>query len=272
MYCHVRSLFCIAFSFLLALFAVACTSRVSHAGPQFTIYDVNFDGPPHVVGATPTFGAGPFPRITPTSGGQIFPSGSAKVVAANGLLTQRPVKLTTIDQTPGDPFLGGVDLLFDMTDPQLASLKRFHASVDVLANDISASTGMGIFFDAPSIHAVEFAPDGTIRIRDPFGLDKVVGQHFGETVYHVGMTFDRTAAEWSVAINGTPVYQGPIESPDLERFRISMTTGNTMFGSTATLDNINIWADVPEPATIATLGFALFGGGLLARRRPTRSR
>jgi hypothetical protein len=256
----------IALKLALAAAAVVTLAGVCDAGPELLIYDVNFDGPPHVVGAAPVFGAGPFPRNTPTSGGQIFPSGSAKVVAANGPLTQRPVKLTTIDQT-GNAFLGGVDLHFDLTDPQLASLKRFHASVDVLLNDISTSTGLGIFFDAPSIHVVDFGPDGLIRVRDPFGLDKVVGQHFGETVYHVGMTFDRVAGQWSAAINGTPVYQGPIESPDLERFRIGMTTGNTIFSSTATVDNIRISADVPEPATIAAAGFGLCGFGLLARRR-----
>src|SRR5262245_51773539 len=228
--------------------------RVCCAGADVIIYDVEFDGPPHVVGLTPTFGAGPYPRHTPTSGGQILsPTGTATVVPAFGLLGTRPVQLTALDGTPNDPILGGTDLIFDLSDFEFSPLKRFHASVDVVFGDVTTSTGLGVFFDTPGIHKVEFSPDGKIRVRDTMGLDQVVGDHVVETVYHVSMTWDKGTSQWSAAINGNPVYLGPVDDPDLLQFRIAMTTGSTTVTSVGVVDNIRIVADavpVPEPCTL----------------------
>src|SRR5262245_13431022 len=96
---------------LLTFAAITGAGRVGWAGPDVIIYDVDFNGPPHSVGATPAFGAGPYPRNTPTSGGQILsPTGTATVVPAFGLLGTRPVQLTALDGTPNDPnILGGSD-------------------------------------------------------------------------------------------------------------------------------------------------------------------
>src|SRR5690242_6620435 len=91
-------------SFVVAVAAVAGGGSACWAGAEVTLYDVDFNGPPHVVGLTPAFGAGPFPRNTPTAGGQIFaPTGTAEVVPTFGLLTDTPVRLTALDGTPADP-------------------------------------------------------------------------------------------------------------------------------------------------------------------------
>jgi hypothetical protein len=251
-----------------ALAAVAGCGSLSWAGPDVTLYDVNFNGPPHVVGLTPAFGAGPFPRNTPTSGGQIFaPTGAAEVVSTFGLLTDTPVRLTTIDGTPSDPILGGVDLQFDLSDPQLASLNRFIASVDVFPSGVSTSTGLGIFFDAPAIHKVEFSADGMLRVLDATGLNQVIGPYQPRTVYTVRMTFDKAAAQWGASINGTPIYQGPVDATDLQTFRIAMTTGNTEFTASAAVDNIIITASVPEPGTLVLAVIGLVGGWMIGARR-----
>lgn len=264
---------CVACKFAFAI-AVLAGGSVCIAGPEVTLYDVDFNGPPHVVGTTPAFGFGPYPRNTPTSGGQIFsPTGSAKVVAANGPLTNRPVRLTAIDGTPNDPnHLGGADLQFDLNDPQLASLDRYHASVDVLPSDLRTSSGLGIFFDASTIHSVQFYPDGNIRIIDATGVNQVIGQYSPETVYHVQMTFDRAAEKWAAAINGVPIYQGPTDETDMDRFRIAMTTGDTQVSCSAFFDNIRITADVPEPGTICLAGMVTVAGVLTTRRRRSRHR
>ena len=159
-----------------------------------------------------------------------------------------------------------------MTDPELATLERYHASVDVYPENIRTATGLGIFFDASSIHSVQFWPDGNIRVIDATGVNQVVGQYFPETIYHVRMAFDRAAVEWSASINGVPVYHGPAHGNDMERFRISMTTGDTLSASTAYVDNILVTADVPEPGTICLAGMALSAGVLVTTRRRKRQR
>jgi hypothetical protein len=256
---------------LFALFVAATVGSVCQAGTERILYDVDFDGPPHAVGAEPVYGYGPFPRKTPTEGGQIFhPFGSAEVVSAFGPLTNRPVKLTALDGTPNDPVLGGANLEFDLDEllhPELAEIDRFHASVDVVPNQLRTASGLGIFFDASSIHSVQFGNDGNIRIIDATGVNQVVGPYFPENVYHVRMAFDRAAAEWSASINGVPVYSGPTDEIDMDRFRIAMTTGDMISPAVAYVDNIHITADVPEPATIGLVGLAVSSLAMFATRR-----
>jgi hypothetical protein len=252
---------------VLALGATLASGGICWAGPDVTLYDVDFSGPPHVVGLTPAFGAGPFPRNTPTAGGQIFAStGTAEVVSTFGLLTDTPVRLTAIDGTPADPILGGTDLQFDLSDPQLAGLNRFIAQVDVFPSGVSTSTGLGIFFDAPAIHKVEFSNDGMLRVADATGLNQVIGPYEPRVVYTVRMTFDRTAAEWAASINGTPIYQGPVDGTDLKTFRIAMTTGNTDVTASAAVDNIIITATVPEPGALVLAVVGLVGALLVVAR------
>src|SRR3712207_2814812 len=134
--------------FALALIAAAVVGGSSFAGTERVLYDVDFNGPPHVVGAEPAYGFGPFPRETPTEGGQIFqPLGSADIVSSFGPLTNRPVKLKALDGTPNDPcFLGGVDLQFDLDEwinPELASIDRYHASVDIVPSQLRTASGLG---------------------------------------------------------------------------------------------------------------------------------
>jgi hypothetical protein len=272
MNCNSNGMYWAAGRLVAVLFAAGGLANTCLAGPERILYDVDFDGPPHVVGATPAFGFGSFPRNTPTSGGQIFfPSGSATVETSFGPLANRPVKLKALDGTPNDPGkLGGADLQFDLMDPSLASLDRFHASVDVVPAQLRTASGLGIFFDASSIHSVQFWPDAGIRIIDATGVNSVVGFYSPESTYHVQMTFDRAAVEWSAAINGIPVYQGPAADTDMDRFRIAMTTGDSISPAVAFVDNIRVSADVPEPATTAVVGSALGCIGLFARRRRTR--
>ena len=114
-------------------------------------------------------------------------------------------------------------------------------------SDWATQAGCGIFFDASSIHSVQFWPDGNIHIIDATGVNSIVGPYSPEAVYHVQMTFDRAAVKWSAAINGIPVYQGPAADTDMDRFRIAMTTGDTLTSSVVFVDNIHVSADVPEP-------------------------
>ena len=113
-------------------------------------------------------------------------------------------------------------------------------------------------------------PDGKIRVRDTTGLDQVVGDHFVESVYHVSMTWDKGTSLWSAAINGTPVYNGPVDDPNLLQFRIAMTTGSTTVTSVAVVDNIRVVADavpVPEPGTFALAAIVACAGSLITLRR-----
>src|SRR5262245_43611294 len=90
--------FRIACRIAFAFATILVTGGICRAAPDITLYDVNFNDPPHIVGMTPAFGAGPFPRNTPTSGGQILsPFGDAQVVAAFGPLVDRPVRMTALD-------------------------------------------------------------------------------------------------------------------------------------------------------------------------------
>jgi hypothetical protein len=156
-------------------------------------------------------------------------------------------------------------------NPQLASIDRFHASVDVLPIQLRTASGLGIFFDASSIHSVQFWPDGNIHIIDATGVNSIVGPYSPEAVYHVQMSFDRAAAKWSAAINGTPVFLGPTADTDMDRFRIAMTTGDTITPAIAFVDNIRVSADVPEPCTVCLVGIAVSGAVLALTRRKRRS-
>jgi hypothetical protein len=257
--------------FVLALSVVSTVGSLCQAGTERVLYDVNFDGPPHVVGAEPVYDFGPFPRDTPTEGGQIFhPFGSAEVVSAFGPLTNRPAKLTAIDGTPNNPVLGGANLEFNLDplyNPQLANIDRFHASVDVMPWQLRTASGLGIFFDAESIHSVQFWPDGNIRIIDATGVNQIVGPYSPDAVYHVRMAFDTAASEWSASINGVPVYHGPTDENEMWMFRIAMTTGDTISPAIAYVDNIHITGDVPEPSTIGLAGLALSSLATFATRR-----
>ena len=238
------------------------------AGSDVTLYDVDFNNLPHTVGATPAFGAGPFPRKTPTSGGQILsPFGDAQVVAAFGPMTERPIRMTALDGTPTNPVLGGVDLQFDLSDPLLAGLDVFHAQIDVLPTSISSSTGLGVFFDSTSIHKVEFSNDGNIRVIDATGVNQSFGPYDSQTVYTVRMTYDRAAATWAAAVNGNPLYSGPLAENNLATFRVAMTTGATDITALAYVDNIKITAVVPEPTTIGLMTMTAIAGSVRARRR-----
>jgi hypothetical protein len=225
----------------------------------------------------PVYGFGSFPRETPTEGGQIFqPFGAAEVVPAFGPLTNRPVKLTALDGTANDPgVLGGANLEFDLDEllyPELESIDRYHASVDVVPNQLRTASGLGIFFDASSIHSVQFWPDGNIRLIDATGVNQVIGPYFPENRYHVRMTFDRAAVEWSASINGVPIYNGPADGNDMDRFRIAMTTGDTVSPAVAYVDNIRVVGEVPEPGTICLAGMAVSGSLLIATRLHRRRR
>jgi hypothetical protein len=253
---------------LLALVAVGSSAGVCLAAPDVTLYDVDFNGPPHAAGMTPAFGAGSFPRNTPTSGGQILsPTGTAEVVSSFSPMTDQPVRLTALDGTPMDPILGGAELNFDLSDGQLSVLDQFHAQVDVLPTNVRTSTGLGVFFDAPAIHKVEFSSDGNIRVLDATGVNLIVGTHVPETIYTVRMGFDRAAGEWSASINGMPVYHGPAEDTNLTTFRIAMTTGDTTTTSLAHVDNIRITAVVPEPGALCLAGILIWAVGLLVTPR-----
>ena len=272
MTCEFHALFGKARPFVLTLFAAVCFTDACFAGTERILYDVDFDGSPHTVGAEPEYGFGAFPRKTPTKGGQISqPFGSAEVVHAFGPLTNRPVELTALDGTPNDPgFLGGANMEFDLDEllnPELTSIDRYHASVDVVPNQLRTSSGLGIFFDASSIHSVQFSPDGNIRVIDATGLNQVVGPYFPEDFYHVQMTFDRAAVEWSASINGVPIYHGPAHGNDMDRFRIATTTGDTISPAVAFVDNIRVSGEVPEPGTICLTCMSVFGVGVVATRR-----
>jgi hypothetical protein len=103
-------------------------------------------------------------------------------------------------------------------------------------------------------------------------VNQVIGPYFPENLYHVRIAFDRAAVEWSASINGVPVYHGPAHGNDMDRFRIAMTTGDTISPAVAYVDNIRVTGDVPEPATTCLAGMSLFGVGLItARRRMRRS-
>jgi hypothetical protein len=262
--------------FVLALSLTAWIGGAGLAGTERVLYEVDFDGPPHVVGMTPVFDAGPFPRDTPTAGGGhiLFPSGSATVVSDFGPLMNRPVKLKALDETPNDPGrLGGVNLEFNLEaflNPELANIDRYHASVDVIPSQLRTASGLGIFFDAESIHSVQFSPDGNIRIIDATGVNQIVGPYSPESVYHVRMAFDTASSEWSASINGVPVYHGPTDENDMWMFRIAMTTGDTISPAVAYVDNIRITGDVPEPGTICLAGMAMTACVVFATPRRRR--
>jgi hypothetical protein len=98
-----------------------------------------------------------------------------------------------------------------------------------------------------------------IRVTDATGVNQVVGPYEQWAIYTVRMTFDRTAAEWAASINGTPIYQGPVDGTNLTTFHIAMTTGNTITTASAAVDNILITATVPEPGTLTLAAMALSG-------------
>ena len=63
-----QSFFGKARQFTLALLAASSVNGACLAGTERILYDVDFDGPPHVLGMEPAYGFGSFPREAPTEG------------------------------------------------------------------------------------------------------------------------------------------------------------------------------------------------------------
>ena len=118
----------------------------------------------------------------------------------------------------------------------------------------------------PQLDAIEVASRDEIAALQLARLKATLRHAYGR-VGHYRETFDRAAVEWSASINGVPIYSGPAHGNDMDRFRIAMTTGDTISPAVAYVDNIRVTGEIPEPATACLAGMAMFGIGLRRLKR-----
>jgi hypothetical protein len=208
--------------------ALAFLPAIVQAEPVL-IYDVDFGTPPHTVGQPPAVGSGSAPRRTPTA--IVF--GDPKVVAAQGALTDQPCLF-------GNGTSGYDQLQFSMAGLPADSTYRLELQVlvEVLAGSWP-NDDFSIILDLPTAHSIRFMTNGEIR------AGQVIGQfQFGVPVL-VAIDLDIPADRWTIYLDGTYAYSGPIVAEELRSIRLNLK--GAAVTNVAAVDNLRIYSGVVTP-------------------------
>lgn len=237
-----------------AIRATTLIALIFSAGFTFAeelLYDVTFDEPEHTVGNPPTIGFGPTPRKTPTATSiGLAPDTNAEYVVASFLSMDQPLEMRVFDPVQGDIFLGGPQLVFDLSDPELPEHQVYRASFDIAFNSFASSpNGASVFFDAPGIHRLTFKADGSITVYSVVSQSEVViGNYAINQVISVVMFFDKTMSSWKVRLNGVQAFEGPAQYFGSLSFRFAATTFSPSIVNRFYVDNVRIVGNPNPPA------------------------
>ena len=191
-------------------------------------------------------------------------AGSPSVQSTAGIFT---------DALVFDAVNGGeqIRLSIGVTAPQ------YELQCDVLAHNLTDSDyAFGVYFGTAAVRTMNFDRGlNSIYVyqSSPF-LNLSLSSLMNDSVYHLDVTFDSPNSVWSVAINGTSLFNGPLDGASLQDIRFGLApwiSGAANAPNTyAALDNVIVSA-VPEPTTagLAAAGILLW---LKLQRRNPRTR
>ena len=179
------------------------------------LYDVDYDTPPHIVGAPPVVGTGPAPRRTPSS----IWFGDPTVVASHGPLTDQPCRFgngtTGYDQLEfyargGSP--SGFPNAYD----------NYHIEMIGVVTSLSGSTSndFTVLIDIPTAYSVRFRADGSIYVW-PTGV--VIGTYSIGTPFLLEIDLDVAGDMWRVSLDGSELYSAPASADELRAVRVNLT-------------------------------------------------
>ena len=248
-------------TFLVAL--VAWSAVPAFAARELTLYDVDFGSPPHVLGSEPVFAAGLPPRDTPSD--SIINLATATVVATSNGLTDRPVELAT-GACAGSCISSLVFDIFDTFDPKLPDFEVYTLT-GTLVLDPTETTGNGgaaVFADVFSQGFVlRFLADGSIWAGRP-AFEVSVGTHTVGDPISFEVVVDVALGEWTVSVDGVPLYGEPIPDAPLDRFRVlAYANGAIMPGSKSLAATDDLWiraGPIEEIPALGATGLVMLAG------------
>jgi hypothetical protein len=222
-------------------------------------YDIDFSSPEHTVGLPPAVGYSP---TRPSS--IVF--GSPIVESSLGVLNEQPLVFNTAGNSPS--------FYYDQIRINVGKAQSYYfVSFDVTTESLlNSSNNFSILFDTPSVGGkISFMNDGSVNLGSPRA--PTIGRFNDDTIIHTQIALDMVGKNWSININGNPLYTGPfITGNDFEDIRFSLGLISSASGrddrTFVGLDNILVAnGPVPEPATLLLLGF---GGLVMLRNRRFR--
>jgi hypothetical protein len=211
-----------------------------------TLYDVDFNEAPHVLGQAPAEDTGPSPRVGPS---QVVPSNHTPIVMSswNGL-TDRPVAY---------PELAQLEFALEGSRGFGVSYPMYRMSLDVSidASGIFSGDKLRIHFDTPRVRNIEFRSDLRIETRMNF-QSNTIGSYTPNLPFHLDALIDLRHSEWRIWVNGNEIHHGDLDGTELRSMRIGFQ-GTKVHLISAAFDSILI-EGIPEPS-----GFIMFVWGFV---------
>ena len=154
---------------------------------------------------------------------------------------------------------------------------QYELQCDVLTqNLLNSDYSFGVYFGAATVRTLNF--DGGLNSiyvyqSSPF-LNLSLAPLTNNLVYHLYFMFDVQNSVWSVAVNGNPLFSGPLDGSALQDIRFGLAP---WIGGAANAPNTHVALDnvvvsaVPEPTTagLAATGVLLW---LKLQRRNVQTR
>jgi hypothetical protein len=154
---------------------------------------------------------------------------------------------------------------------------QYEIQFDVLAHNLlNSDYSFGFYLDTATVHSVNFHGGlNCIYVYQPSPfLNYSLAPLVNDSVYHFDVGLNTQSSVWSVAINGTSLFDGPCDGAVLQdiRFGIALWIGGAANAPSTyvALDNVVV-SLVPEPSS-AALSFAGALAWLKFHRRNNRSR
>jgi MYXO-CTERM domain-containing protein len=222
----------------LAILGLLAGSVRAAADPT-SVYEVDFDGAPHSIGAPPVEGTGPVPRLTP-SGLSVSGDSTAAVVDATAEFPSPHVELTGADAN------SQATLRFALNDAE-TTFDHFLIEADVSVEELMPGSVFQIFVDSPTINRLAFAPSnagtGPISVfNGNSGGSLTIGTYTVGTPVHVGIDFDVPAQRWSVLLDDQPSFVGTASATAAPSVRILLGGSGQAGARVAEVDNVRVTA------------------------------